>query len=666
MVIQRWDSVFKLLVLLSLLLFAGCGSSSSSGSTGLGGPFSSAVLPDGADPGPGNGEPVPFVPGGPTPTLGPTAVADSYNAATASALTVGVANGVLANDTVNGASISAYTTASSQGGTVALNLDGSFTYTSATGYLGTDTFTYTLTNSSGSSSATVTLTVTGTLPAPITVNDGYGINYEDNVFFAASFGVLANDTPNGGTVTDFDDTGVFGGSVDVMSDGSFHYAAPSGFVGQDSFTYTVSNGSGSSTATVTIDIAAPNLLQAISILPSGETGDGASSNVSLSNDGMFAVFESFAQNLDVDATIDRDIFLADTSAGTLALLNLGTGGTQPSGRTFDAKITPDARYISFTSLATNLVTPDTNADADVFLYDQNLGTVEMISISTGGVQSNDGSYQSSVSDDGRFVVFSSNASNLAVGGPTGVYQIYLRDRMNSETVRISESALGLVADGGCTTPRISGDGTTVVFESDATNLVSGDTNGVGDIFVYHIPTDTMECVSLAVGGVASNAQSFQPFINGDGQLVGFSSEASDLVIGDTNGAVDVFLRDRTSGDLEVVNVTSLGAMVASGQSGDISDDGQFVVYSSTASNLVLGDTNGVRDVFVRDRSSGGVLRVSSTTAGVQGNGASSDPNVSPDGRKIGFVSSATNFTPPGMDDNGIVTDVFMTSNPFLP
>lgn len=653
------------LVLFVALLVQGCGGSSGSGGAGQGGPFASAVIPGNLNPGPGNGDPIPFVPGTPTPVTAPTAVADSYNAATGSALAVGVANGVLANDTVNGATISAFTAATSQGGAVTLNPDGSFTYTSDSGFLGTDTFTYTLTNSTGSSTATVSLIVTGALPAPIAVNDGYGFNYEDSVFIGATFGLLANDTPNGGTVTAFDDTGTAGGSIDVQSDGAFNYAAPSGFVGQDSFTYTITNSSGTSTATVTIDVAAPNLLQAISILPSGQTGNGHSTNISFSDDGQTAVFESFAQDLDTDATVDRDVFQANTSTRAVSLLRVGFGGVQPNARTFDPKISSNAGYITFTSLATNLVTPDTNNDADVFLYDQFTTLVEMVSVSTAGVQSNGGSYQSSVSYDGSFVVFSSNASNLETGGPTGVYQIYLRDRNNSTTVRISRSNLGAVANDDCLTPRISSDGTTVVFESDATNLVPGDTNGVMDIFVYHIPTDTLECVSLSTGGTVSNGQSFQPFINGDGRFVGFSSVADDLVTGDTNGAVDVFLRDRGIGSTGVVNVTSSDVMVANGQDGDISDDGRFVVYSSTATNLVVGDTNGVRDVFLRDRQTGDVARVSITSGGTQANGASTEPRLSPDGRKIGFTSAASNLAGPGLDSN-TSTDVFMAPNPYLP
>ena len=271
-------------------------------------------------------------------------------------------------------------------------------------------------------------------------------------------------------------------------------------------------------------------------------------------------------------------------------------------------------------------------------------STERVSVATGGAQGNSHSYAPSISDDGRFVAFYSQASNLAAGDTNLAFDAFVRDRMNGTTERVSLDSSGAQASGPSQNPWISADGQCVAFESNAANLVAGDTNGSRDVFVRDRMTGTTERVSVDSAGLQANAQSERPSISADGRFVAFRSLASNLVAGDTNGTWDLFVRDRMSGTTERVSVDSAGGQAnSSSEWPSISADGRFVAFRSIATNLVSGDTNGTWDVFVRDRMSGTTERVSVDSAGAQGNGASDFPSISADGRFVAFQSLATNL-----------------------
>jgi Tol biopolymer transport system component len=284
-----------------------------------------------------------------------------------------------------------------------------------------------------------------------------------------------------------------------------------------------------------------------------------------------------------------------------------------------------------------------------------------VSVDSGGAASNNGSYQPSISADGRYVAFQSTASDLVGGDTNGVSDVFVRDRVAGTTQRVSVDSGGAQADGGSYLPSISADGRYVAFLSYATNLVGGDTNGISDIFVRDRQSGTTERVSVGPSGAQGNADSYgAPSISADGRYVAFLSNARNLVSGDTNSAPDVFVRDRQSGTTERASVDSSGVQ-GDGPSAScaISADGRCVVFQSSATNLVPGDTNGVSDVFVHDRQSGITERVSVASGGAQGNGSSYSPSVpaiSADGRTIAFVSYASDLV--GGDANG-AADVFV-------
>jgi len=229
-----------------------------------------------------------------------------------------------------------------------------------------------------------------------------------------------------------------------------------------------------------------------------------------------------------------------------------------------------------------------------------------------------------------------------------LYDVWVRDRGAAISYLISlamgsNPLLGTSASGWSGEPVISADGTLVAFTSSAYNLVTGDYNGVTDIFVATVPPFDMERVSVTSNGWEARGASWDPEMSPDGRYVVFTSEAANLKFGDNNGASDVFLRDRQLGITELISVNSYG-VIGNGASeqADVSGDGRYVVFTSEATNLVPDDTNGVKDIFVRDRVANTTTRITHSNWGEQADRESMSPSISADGRVIAYSSLATN------------------------
>jgi Tol biopolymer transport system component len=281
-------------------------------------------------------------------------------------------------------------------------------------------------------------------------------------------------------------------------------------------------------------------------------------------------------------------------------VSVDTAGNLPDSMCFGPKISADGRYVAFASAATNLVPGDTNGQVDVFVRDRSSGTTQRVSVSSAGAQADFGSTIPAISADGRYVVFESFATNLVPGDTNGLTDVFLRDRQTGITERISVTTFEAQANGASRTPAVSADGRYVVFMSSATNLGVGDTNGVDDIFLRDRGVGSTGRISVSTAGVGGNGASSHPTISADGQSVAFLTSASNLISWDTNGEVDVYYRAWSSNYNEIVSVTTASVLANDGsRTPVISADGRFVAFISTATNLVPGDHNQKDDVFVR-------------------------------------------------------------------
>ncbi len=401
----------------------------------------------------------------------------------------------------------------------------------------------------------------------------------------------------------------------------------------------------------------------VSVGPGGLQGNESSFRASISADGRFVAFDGPVSNLVAgDTNGTWDVFVHDRQLGTTELVSVTSSGVSANGASGGGVLSADGRYIAFGSAATNLVAGDSNGKDDTFLRDRVLGTTECVSLSSSGAQGNGDTGSHSLSADARFVAFVSSATNLVAGDTNGQADVFVRDRLLGTTERVSVDSNGLQANGvsGYYGSAISADGRYVVFQSYATNLVAGDTNGWGDIFLRDRLNGMTERISVSTSGGEGNEESgytSNSSISADGRLVAFQSAASNLVLRDTNAGHDIFVRDRQLGTTVRVSLAT-GIVQGHGWSDNpvISADGHYVAFQSWAPNLVAGDTNGRMDIFLHDLLSGTTERVSLDPVGAQGNGNSTDAALSSDGRFVAFHSLASNLV---AGDTNIYFDIFV-------
>jgi Tol biopolymer transport system component len=417
-------------------------------------------------------------------------------------------------------------------------------------------------------------------------------------------------------------------------------------------------GTGLAAAATPVGVGSGEITTRVPVDRSGQQANGLSCCPSMSADGRFVAFVSEASNLVAgDTNGIGDVFVRDRVAQVTERISVGPGGQQANGNSHSPAISANGRFVAFLSGASNLVAGDTNGIGDVFVRDRVAQVTRRISVGPGGQQANRGSQDTAISADGRFVAFISFASNLVAGDTNGIGDVFVRDRVAQVTERISVGPGGQQANRGSLDTAISAHGRFVAFRSSASNLVAGDTNGHADVFVRDRVAQLTQRVSVGAGGHQANSGSFVPAISANGRFVTFYSSASNLVAGDTNGTFDVFVRDRRAQVTQRVSVGP-GGQQANNESFEpaISADGRFVAFWSGASNLVAGDTNLDADVFVRDRAAQVTRRVSVGPGGQQANGGSFDTVISADGRFVAFVSYASNLV---AGDTNDTSDVFV-------
>lgn len=398
----------------------------------------------------------------------------------------------------------------------------------------------------------------------------------------------------------------------------------------------------------------------ISLNSAGEQANRESGWPSISADGRYVAFESFARNLvDNDTNGFWDIFVRDTWTGQTLRVSVSSDGAQANGHSRFASISPDGRYVAFESEASNLVPGDRNGVKDVFVRDLQLGLTTRVSVSSSGGEGNGVSGRPSIASGGQVVAFESVASNLVYSDTNGMQDVFVRNLTTGETKRVSVSSAGVEGLGDSGEPAISADGRWVAFSSWAANLVPGDTRGFKDVFLHDLETGQTTRVSLNSAGEESNGSSKSPALSADGRHVAFASDATNLVMTDTNRCWDVFVHDRVTRQTMRVNISSAGGQ-ADQDSGwpALSADGRYVAFVSRANNLVTPDSNGGRDVFLRDTVAGRTLCISVVPSGDTGNAFCSDqrPAISSGGRWVVFESWASDLV---AYDANWVSDIFL-------
>ncbi len=419
-------------------------------------------------------------------------------------------------------------------------------------------------------------------------------------------------------------------------------------------------------------------------------------DVALSADGRVLAFTSSADELTADNLLAgeangygangyEDVYVIDLASGARQLASIAPEGAAGNSWSSGAALSADGRYVAYYSWASNLSLGDANAVQDVFVFDRQSGVNERVSVASGGGQANgrsgDGRLgaRPAISADGRVVAFHSQASNLVAGDSNGVADVFVRDRLTGETARVSLSTQGAQGSDDSTRPALSADGRVVAFQSRAKNLDLAHPNpdGVSQIYVHDRDMGRTDLISLGADGLAGNGDAVDAALSADGRWVVFSAQATNLIANDANGAngaAHIFVYDRQSGALERVSVSSAGIPAnRDAATPAISADGRFVAYASAASNLVDGDGNGMADIFVFDRATRHTGRASvAVTAPWTAAEANSDsqgpPALSADGRFVAFVSSASNLAAAddGAEDTNAAADVFLHERTDLP
>jgi hypothetical protein len=317
----------------------------------------------------------------------------------------------------------------------------------------------------------------------------------------------------------------------------------------------------------------------------------------------------------------------------------------------------DGRLLVFASQADNLAPGDSNAVQDIFVRDLQSGTTRRINLATDRAQADDLSASPVISANGGAVAFESWATNLVADDTDSVRDVFVWSADTGKVQQVSSGLAGATPDGDSYAPSLSSNGSIVAFASTATDLAAGDTNVASDVFVRQLASGATVRASTASDGSQADDVSWFPLLTGDGARVFFDSYADNLVTGDTNQASDIFEKILSSGATVRVSTTaSNGQADNTSYLRDTTPDGRYVLFDSWADNLVNGDANGTSDVFVKDLTSGKLTLVSQSSSGEQGNGASRAGWISDDGRFVVFQSQATSFGP---DDAAGVTHVYV-------
>ncbi|MEF3311490.1 fibronectin type III domain-containing protein [Paenibacillus sp. GYB004] len=394
---------------------------------------------------------------------------------------------------------------------------------------------------------------------------------------------------------------------------------------------------------VTIQTKPPIVTEKISVNGLGEPGNGDSRYSSVSEDGRWVVFGSEAANLVAgDTNGKEDIFLRDRMNRVTKRISMSQSGLEANGSSHAPVMSMDGRFVLFSSFATNLLAaPGSGSTEDLYLYDGETGGLEKVAedVSAGYVYVYERPY--AMSENGRYVAFASYGTNGVEDDFNNNWDVFVKDRWSGQTTRITDRMYGSFKYPHTTRISMTPDGRYIVFTSDEHDLVPGDTNGRSDVFVYDRKTGLTERVSLSSSGEEGNSASESGSISADGRYVVFTSYANNFIPGDDSYNLDLFVRDRIAKTTEIVNVTlSAEPGFGSNESPSISANGRWIVFYSN-DELHPGAYN--RNVYLHDRETLQTELMSASPAGEPGNADSIRGAVSWNGKYAVFDSVASNL-----------------------
>jgi uncharacterized repeat protein (TIGR01451 family) len=338
-------------------------------------------------------------------------------------------------------------------------------------------------------------------------------------------------------------------------------------------------------------------------------------------------------------------------------VSVNSAGEEGNDASGISAISGDGRFVAFGSNATNLIAGG-NLPFNIFVHDRQTGITEIVSVSSSGRQGEGFSSAPAISDDGRFVAFDSDATNLVQGDQNNTTDVFRHDRDTGETILISVDSAGQQGDSSSHAPAISADGRFVVFHANS-SLAPEDTNEQTDVYVRDVQAGITALVSIGFDGSAGNNTSFIQDINGDGRFVAFVSDSTNLIPNDVQDfEANVYVRDLVAGTTELVSIGSDGTRANVGffDRPSISADGRYVAFS-TGDSLVPEDTRQFSlDIYLRDRQAGTTELISVNSDEVPGNGRSEGPSVSSDGQFVAFESDSSNIVSPDEPAGGFFPD----------
>ena len=495
--------------------------------------------------------------------------------------------------------------------------------------------------------------------APLAIEDRFGLVAGTQ----RRMPVLENDTdPDGDelhvtAVTQPDNL-----TVGLNPDGSLTCQVGHSVHGVVIFEYTIDDGHGATaTAKVFVEVMA-----AVDILSRAWHGLGANDGswlAAVDGVGNRVAFASRASDLVLDDTNDvADIFIYDFESGSLRCVSRADGNRQADGESFWPSIDANGRYVAFCSHASNLVSPDTNGVADVFVVDCVNQQIQRVSVSSQGDEAEKACVFPAISADGRWVAFFSEAANLVPRDGNNSSDVFIHDRATGTTRRVSVSSDGQEGNGSSAFPALSGDGRQVSFQSVASNLVAADTNAVSDIFVHDCLANTTRCVSGPGDGTGANGRAaLVSALSASGRYVVFQSMASNLTAGDTNNTWDIFRCDLQTYTHRRISLNSDGTeLLGAAVFPAVDATGRFVVFQSSSVAPQVGATGVGDNIFIHDCHTGNTRCVSLNVDGNPADGSSLLPTISADGRFTVFESQATDLV--AEDSNGS-PDIFRVPNP---